>query len=384
MKKKTVKIIYIFSFIDRSLLNETIADQLAKVQDFETGFILLNKQPSHYSDFLRKKKFKTWDIYYTGKKNLPSALFKVFKILLKEKPDIINTNLFDANIAGLLPAWMLGIKVRILSRHHSSLHHVYHPRYVWLDKLLNSLATHIVSPSPSVSKILIEKENVKPEKITLIPHGLPIESFSHVETDRIAALQHKYFPSGKPFPVIGVISRFTHWKGIQYIISAFHTVLQSFPQAHLLLANARGNYSGQIKKLLSELPPGHFTLIDFEQDSPALYRLMDVFVHIPVDDHSEAYGQVYIESLASGIPSVFTLSGIANEFIEDGRNASVVPYKDSEAVAKAILRILQDDDYRSRIIKQGKADVARNYNENVMGKNLEMLFRNAVQFSQKK
>lgn len=384
MAQRPIKIIYIFSFIERALLNEAIALQLEKVQDFETGFILLNKKPSSYSAFLREKNFKTWDVFYTGKKNLISASFKIFKILLKEKPDVINTNLFDANVAGLIPAWLLGIKVRVLSRHHSSLHHVYHPGYVKFDKLLNSMATHIVSPSPSVSKILIEKENVKPEKVTLIPHGLPLSNFSEVEPERIDALKKKYFPFGKPHPVIGVISRFIHWKGIQFIIPAFKKLLEEFPEAHLLLANARGNYSNEIKNMLSEIPSEKYTLIDFEEDSPALYRLMDVFVHVPVDSHSEAYGQIYVEALASGIPSVFTLSGIASEFVEHGRNAFVVPYKNADAILDGIRKILKDVSFRENLIKNGKADVTARYNETLMGKKLENLFRSAVQSARKK
>lgn len=384
MAQKPIKIIYIFSFIERALLNEAIAEQLAGVKDFETGFILLNIKPSSFSAYLREMNLKTWDVFYSGKKNMISAMFKVFKILMKEKPDVINTNLLDANIAGLFPAWLLGIKVRVLSRHHSSLHHVYHPRYVKLDKLLNSLATHIVSPSPSVSKILIEKENVKPEKITLIPHGLPLNLFNNVETERIITLNKKYFPAGKPYPVIGVISRFIHWKGIQYIIPAFIKLLEKFPDAHLLLANARGNYSNEIRSMLSEIPSEKYTLIDFEEDSPALYRLMDVFVHVPIDSHSEAYGQIYVEALAAGIPSVFTLSGIANEFVEHGRNAIVVSYKNADEIFKGITKILNDKYLRDTIISNGKADVYARYNEKVMGNKLENLFRTAVHSATKK
>lgn len=384
MSNRPVKIIYIFSFIERALLNEAIAEQLSKVKDFEPGFILLNRKPSSYSVYLREKNLKTWDILYTGKKNLLSAAFKIFKILRKEKPDVVNTNLFDANVAGLIPAWLLGIKVRVLSRHHSSLHHVYHPGYVKFDKFLNSLATHIVSPSPSVSKILIEKENVEPEKVTLIPHGLPLDNFSEVEPERIIALKKKYFPAGKPYPVIGVISRFIHWKGIQYIIPAFRKLLELFPNAHLLLANARGNYSHQIKSMLSELPSENYTCIDFEEDSPALYKLMDVFVHVPVDFHSEAYGQIYVEALAAGIPSVFTLSGIANEFVEHGVNAFVTPYKNADSILEGITRILNDESFRNTIIKNGKADVDARYNEKVMGDKLENLFRTAVQSTRKR
>src|SRR5438309_718321 len=73
-----------------------------------------------------------------------------------------------------------------------------------------------------------------------------------------------------------------------------------------------------------------------------IYHGFNVFVHTPIDDHSEAFGQVYVEALAAGIPSIFSLSGIANEFIKNNSNALVVPYKNSEAITAGITKILEN------------------------------------------
>ena len=70
--------------------------------------------------------------------------------------------------------------------------------------------------------------------------------------------------------------------------------------------------------------PDRYTEIVYETDMPALYKTFDVFVHVPVEPHFESFGQVYVEAMASGIPSVFTLAGAATEFVRDGENALVV------------------------------------------------------------
>ena len=44
-----------------------------------------------------------------------------------------------------------------------------------------------------------------------------------------------------------------------------------------------------------------------------LYILFDLFIHIPNSRNSEAFGQVYIESMLLKIPSIFSNSGIMNE-----------------------------------------------------------------------
>src|SRR5256885_4070776 len=42
-------------------------------------------------------------------------------------------------------------------------------------------------------------------------------------------------------------------------------------------------------------------------------KLLDVFVHAPIAPQVEAFGQVYVEAMAAGVPSVITRAGIRSE-----------------------------------------------------------------------
>jgi glycosyltransferase involved in cell wall biosynthesis len=62
-----------------------------------------------------------------------------------------------------------------------------------------------------------------------------------------------------------------------------------------------------------------------------------VFVHVPEDQHAEAFGLVYIESLMAGVPCVFTRSGIMHDL--DTASLSgvrTVPFKDRQAIAREV------------------------------------------------
>jgi glycosyltransferase involved in cell wall biosynthesis len=85
--------------------------------------------------------------------------------------------------------------------------------------------------------------------------------------------------------------------------------------------------------------------------------LFSIFIHVPIDEDSEAFGQTYIESLASGVPSIFTLSGVANEFIKNNYNAIVVKHKNSSEIKDAIMEILQNEILRTSLIDNGKISV---------------------------
>jgi glycosyltransferase involved in cell wall biosynthesis len=82
-----------------------------------------------------------------------------------------------------------------------------------------------------------------------------------------------------------------------------------------------------------------------------------VFVHVPVSNEAEAFGQTYVESLKFGIPSVFTLSGIANEIVINEENALVVDFKSTDEIIKAIKRLLNNQTLCLQLVENGKKSV---------------------------
>jgi glycosyltransferase involved in cell wall biosynthesis len=253
------------------------------------------------------------------------------KLFFKLKPDVVHVHLIDACLTTMPVAFLMGVKKRIYTRHHSTYHFDYFPHAVKYDKLINSLSTNIIAISKNVENVLVNKENVNSNKVQIIHHGFELNKFVETNSANISILKSKYNPNNKT-PVIGVISRFTEWKGVQYIIPAFKKILNDYPDAFIVLANAHGDMEAELFQQLSQLNSDQYCTIKFEKDLYSLYQLFDVFVHVPIDEHSEAFGQTYVEALAAGVPSVFTLSGIASEFVIDRRNAVVVDYKNADAI----------------------------------------------------
>lgn len=352
-----VSIVYIISDVDKALEFEWVAERLDRTR-FDLSFLLLNRGDSALERFLNDLGVRCRRIAYRSKRDAFGAFFQIYREFSSARPDVVHTHLRDATVIGLAAAKAAGIARRIYTRHHSTLHHVYHPHAVAYDRLANWLATDVVAISKTTERVLREREGVCPGKIHLIHHGLALRNFLEVPAAAVESLRAKYNPRRRS-PVIGVCSRYAHWKGLQYIVPAFRELLSTHPDAILILANAkRGDHAAHIQELLSALPRDSYVEVEFETDNAALFRLFDVFVHAPVDDHSEAFGQVYVEALASGTPSVFTLSGIANDFVRDGRNALVVGHKSSEQIHAALRRLLSDPRLTESLRKQGRADVA--------------------------
>lgn len=371
MKKKVT---YIISDLNRAIAFEWIAAYIDK-EKIDLSFIILNPADSILEQHLRANNIPVTHIRLRGKKDWPIVWLKLRKYLKQTKPDIIHCHLQQASILGLSAGRRANIPARIHTRHHSSLHHVFFPKGVYWDKFVNRLSTHIVAISNQVRHILIDWEKVPESKVKLIPHGFLLNELEHVDANKVAALKEKYGLTNV-WPVVGVISRFTEWKGVQYIIPAFEQVLQQYHDAVLLLFNAGGDYEATIKSLLARLPESSYRLIPFEPDIIAAYHLMDVCVHVPIDEHSEAFGQVYIEALAAGVPLVASQSGIGCDILEHQKNAWVVPHKDNEAIAEGIKAVVSDKVLKDRMIANGR-QTAQQFSLQHMIQNLEELYEQA-------
>jgi glycosyltransferase involved in cell wall biosynthesis len=373
MQDKKVNVTYIISDIDKALAFEWVAEGLDKSK-FELSFILMNKTPAcFFEKWLKERHIPVFYVHYAGKRQLWSSFWRVRSLLKELKTQVVHCHLFDASLVGLLAAKSLGIKKRIFTRHYSTFHHEYFPRAVYYDKFINSLATDIVAISQNVQNVLVQKENVSLRKVHLIHHGFKLEMFENVDEVKIQKLKEKYNLTDK-YPVIGVIARYIHLKGIQYIIPAFIDILKEYPNAHLVLANARGDYAQEIKKLLAAIPSSNYTEILFENDLMTLYKIFNVYIHTPINAEVEAFGQTYVEALASNIPSVFTLSGVAHEFIQHEKNALVVDFKSSSAITKALKRLLDDTTLRKNISQNSFNDVKNMFDLSIMMNKLHQLY----------
>ena len=259
---------------------------------------------------------RVYHIPFSGKKDYIKAWFKCYRLLRSTGPDIVHCHLFNANIIGLSAAFMAGVRKRIHTRHHGDLHHVSFSRGVWLDRLVNSFSTDVVAPSEVAKKVLVEMDKIEPSKVKVIHHGFDFREFQNIAPDRVLNLRMKYNVSDGVGPVVGIIARWTEWKGVHIAIKAFIEFRKNYSNALLILANAHGDYEKSISELLNQLTDECYRVIRFEKDMAALYRLFDIYIHVPIRETAEAFGQTYIESLALGLKCIFTKSGVLLEFLD--------------------------------------------------------------------
>ena len=272
-----------------------------------------------------------------GKYSALPLFWSVWLEIIRRRPSVLYASGQLASAVGIICGFFVGTPIRVFTRHHSDFHHKYNMKFgVFVDRLTNTLATHVVAVSEVVQKILINDEGVPQNKISLIPNGIELTDFINARLNR---KQHSFPRESKNKVNVGIISRMTNWKGIEYAAKAFIQFQQRYPNAHLTIIGAFSDSYENVSEILKPLPKANYALEEFRLNIPEFLSGLDVFIHVPVGFQDEAFGIVYIEALAVGIPSIVTISGVLHELPGLQNYVEIVPYMDSDSIFAAMLRI---------------------------------------------
>lgn len=367
-----MKICYIISDIDKAVYFEHTALSLMS-KKLDVCYILINSTNGKLHRFLLDNNLTVHTIEIKSLFNSHKSIRKCKKILKELSITHVHCHLAYANWVGLWAAKLAGIKHRIYTRHSGQPLNLHWKERI-IDKFQNYLATKIVSISENIDDLL-KKQGVPDSKRVLIHHGFDLNRFSNQHSEELKRLKKQYNPLDKG-PVIGVIARWMKWKGIQYTIGAFEKLLKDYPDAQLYLFGASDNadYSFELTQQLKQIPEQNLRIVSFENNVFDLYHLFDIYVHVPINPSCEAFGQTYVEALATGTPSVFTLSGVAREFILHEENALIVPFQDSDAIYNSIIQLLENPLLREKLITNGLESVQRLFSFEAYILNLQQLY----------
>ena len=187
----------------------------------------------------------------------------------------------------------------------------------------------------------------------IIPYGVDTERFSPAST-----------PANGP-PVILAAGRLVAKKGFDQLIAAAPAILARCPTAQIWISG-EGDHRPRLEKLCEALSPSVQAHIKFLgqrgwSDMPDVLRQATLFVQPSVRDdagNEDGLPNILLEGMASGLGIVASdLAGIPS-VIRQEENGLLVPPGDADALAQAVVRLLQNDVLRARL---GQA--ARHYAE---------------------
>ena len=223
----------------------------------------------------------------------------------------------------------------------------------YIEKFRLSFANLIVTTS-EYSKREIVSVGINPELIHIVSPGLDREKFKILPTDREI--------DTKDSKKILCVGNYVPRKGILYLIEAFSQIERQEFSLHLV-GNRKNNssYYNQINNAVKTLKLTDCVVfhdgVD-QENIKNLYASAEIFV---LPSFKETFGIVFLEAMHYGLPIVTTNVSAMPELIEEGKNGFLVPPADSQALAKAISKLIENPDLIKQMGEAGRQTVATSY-----------------------
>jgi len=197
------------------------------------------------------------------------------------------------------------------------------------------------TPSRFVADEVVAEFGADPQRVCVVHHGTPL------------------LPSGRPGPTVTLPGKTTRYvlavgtveprKDLLGLVGAFGQVAAHLGDVALVIAGPDGWGSDALASAIAQSPVGdRIVRTGFVADLNGLLRGAALLAYPSL---YEGFGLPTLEAMAAGVPVVTTTAGALPEVVGDA--ASMVAPGDTEALAAAIERLLEDACERQQLIERG-------------------------------
>lgn len=293
-----------------------------------------------------KSKLNTPDVYsQTYKDSFIHKIFpslKIYRMLKERQIDLIYLNT-SASIWAAKAAKLL--KIPVISHVREDL------------RGFNNLIIRSKIKFCSDRIILISnwmKSFIRSNKTAVVHNTVDMADFQNLDPDRIKL---NYDLRGKTIVYVGSLEE---RKGVSYLIKAFPAIKAAVPGVKLLIVGkplpGQENYLKKLKNLARDDD------VIFAGARPDAYDFMSAGDVLVAPSLSETFGRIIIEAMACGKPLVASNVGGIPEIIDNGRTGLLVPPKDEQSIADAVIRLLTLKTLADSIGSAGKKAVEERFN----------------------
>ena len=230
----------------------------------------------------------------------------------------------------------------------------------------------------AVTLVLVRSESLRravvdlgcaPEKIEIHRTGIPLEEFP---------FRDRAVPKNGEWQVVQA-GRLIEKKGLPVTLRAFSSFLKQHPNATLTIAG-EGPLLSELQKFARESGIADrvsFTGFVSQEQLREIYYRSHIFLHPSQtgrDGNQEGIPNSMLEAMATGLPVFATEHGGIPEAIENGVSGVLVPERDDEALARALLNAAQDPGLLSQMGLMGAETVRKKFDLRQQAQRLEEIY----------
>ncbi|MEE9552884.1 MAG: glycosyltransferase [candidate division Zixibacteria bacterium] len=283
-----------------------------------------------------------------GKLSYLSKISKLKKLVAKINPDIFHAHY--ASSYGFLASFVTHPR-KILSVWGNDV--IVFPYENFVFKLFVRRALKKADCITATSHFLVKAVkmlNPDIENIRIIAFGIDINQFRFSERP------------ARDIVEIGIAKSLWPKYGIDILLKAFKELSVSYKNIRLSIAG-KGKYKEEYVRMVDELRISDLVKFEGFIDHKKLqdyFSRIDIFAMPSISD-GESFGVAAIEASSTGLPVVVSEVGGVPEVVVDGKTGFLVQRKNVSELAKALEKLINDPNLRSKMGKAGRKFVENNY-----------------------
>ena len=240
--------------------------------------------------------------------------------------------------------------------------------YTAIEKVAAPFCDKIICISDAERQSALKKKICREDKLQVIFNGVDIEAY---ENEVHGTVKRKDMDIPEDAFVVGMVGRIGPQKAPDVFVKMAKQVKDEVPNAHFIIVG-NGNQEDEIRKYAEDNGFSDNLHITGWVDNPMSYvELFDVACLL---SRWEGFGLALPEYMMAGKPIVASRVDAIPNIIKDGENGLLVEVDDDIGASKAVLRILQEDELRKKIVAQGLEDVHNRFNARRVSEEHSKLF----------
>jgi len=309
-----------------------------------------------------------------------AAFIKIFRLLKRERPDIVHTHTAKAGALGRTAAILAGIPVRIHTFHGHIFENYFNSFsagiFLFIERSLAFFSKYIVVVSEAQRQDIAGRYNItKADKIRVVPLGLELERFASVGPRKGKLRNELKVKEGAI--LIGIVGRLVPVKNHRMFLDACKKLLGLAGGIDIRCAVIGG---GDERPSLESYARGlgigdKVAFCGWKEEMADIYADLDI---VALTSLNEGTPVALIEALASGRPVVSTDVGGVKDVVEDGVNGYLVALGDSSDFAKRLLELAKDPERRAAFGRNGRQGVLRSYSKERLVRDMKALYEEAL------
>ena len=297
------------------------------------------------------------------------ALWRLWRLLRRERPAIVHTHTAMAGCLGRLAAVLSGAPIVVHTFHGNSLAE-YFSRieaavFRAIEQFLARFTDVLCVVSPQQARELSTRFRIAPaDKFRVLPLGLDLDGFLALSPP----------PAVGPF-VVGWFGRMVPVKNVPLLAATIAETLRRRPDVRFLIAGD-GPERPALRAVLARYPDRVEWLGWQAEILPAMARC-----HVVLQtSRNEGTPVALIQGMAAARPFVSTsVGGVADMVASGAQRHGVLAESDAAALAGALVNLADDRALAGRMGRAARAFAAQQYRKEILVKNMDDLYRELLQ-----